>query len=40
MIGGAEISPTVLAGAREMLASRQAKGEYKTKGESERARRK
>jgi DNA repair protein RecN (Recombination protein N) len=40
MIGGADISPTVRAGAREMLASRQAKGEYKTKGESERVKRK
>ena len=40
MIGGADVSPAVLASAREMLSSRQksrdgAKGEYKAKGESE-----
>jgi DNA repair protein RecN (Recombination protein N) len=36
MIGGAEVSPAVLASAREMLSSRhKAKGEYKAKGESE-----
>jgi DNA repair protein RecN (Recombination protein N) len=41
MIGGIEISATVRAGAREMLASRSltAKGEAKPKGESESARR-
>ena len=37
MIGGADISPAVRASAREMLISRaKAKGEQKTKGESER----
>ncbi len=41
MIGGAEISPAILASAREMLQSRaEAKGEYNAKGESERSRRK
>ena len=36
MIAGADVSAAVLASAREMLA---AKGEQKTKGESERGRR-
>jgi DNA repair protein RecN (Recombination protein N) len=42
MIGGSEVSATVRAGAREMLATRNsgAKGEVKPKGESERGRRK
>jgi DNA repair protein RecN (Recombination protein N) len=36
MIGGADVSPAVLASARQMLASRTlAKGEVKAKGESE-----
>jgi DNA repair protein RecN (Recombination protein N) len=36
MIGGADVSPAVLASAREMLAARAgAKGEQKAKGESE-----
>jgi len=39
MIGGAEVSPAVLASSREMLAARAgAKGEQKAKGESETAR--
>ena len=39
MIGGADVSPAVLASAREMLSSRhRAKGEYKAKGESESTR--
>ncbi len=37
MIAGSEVSASVLASAREML---EAKGEHKTKGESERGRRK
>ena len=41
MIGGADLSPSVRASAREMLASRsKAKGEQNTKGESESRRRK
>ena len=39
MISGTEPSSSVRASAREMLASRLAKGETKAKGESERARR-
>jgi DNA repair protein RecN (Recombination protein N) len=40
MIGGADASPGVLAGARELLAARhlEAKGEAKAKGESETSR--
>jgi hypothetical protein len=38
MIAGADVSASVRASAREMLAARAAKGEDNAKGESERAR--
>jgi DNA repair protein RecN (Recombination protein N) len=40
MMAGAVVTESTLSGAREMVASRQAKGEQKTKGESERRKRK